>query len=158
MHADMGGYIRSVFFFILILLRSWQLYTEAAIWTLRTIQQQRYSAAVSASARHVFCPQFNKTANSGSKRDCLQLHLTAVREYCSNRPKSWELFQIASEAAKTCCNLNKLQQNFKVHEQNCLLRSIRRGNRKAEREGTINWLISSLWSFSLHLNALSLDF
>lgn len=102
---------------------------------LSTTQQQCYSEAVSASANHLFCPWFNKTANSGLKRGCLQLHLTAAREYCSKRPKSWDLFQTDSEAAKTCCSLNKLQQNFKVHKQNCLLgSSIRRGNRKTERD------------------------
>lgn len=146
-------------FFIIILLRSWQLYTEGAIWTLGRHLVQNSSSVTQKQClclqSMLFCPQFNKTAKSGPKRGCLQLHPTAAREHCSNRLKSRKLFQTASEAAKTCCSLNKLQQNFKVREQNCLLgSSTQRDKRKSEREGTVNWLISSLWSFWLHLNTL----
>lgn len=148
-------------FFIIILLRSWQLYTEAAIWTFGRHLLQHSSSIIQMQCLHewsTYCARRVSwdCSNSGPNRGRLQLHLTAAREYCSNRPKNWELFQVTSQAAKTCSSLNWVLQNFKVCEQNCLLGSgKRKGNRKPETGGTINWLISfSLWSFYfwLHLN------
>lgn len=114
--------------------------------TQKWVTQKCYPAAVFTPAQRVFSPQFNRTASSGPKRGCLQLHLTAAREYCINRPQSWELFQTASEAAKpvearTNCHRTPRGMNKIVHWEVI-----------TEREGTINWLISSLWSFWLHLN------
>jgi len=146
-------------FFITKLWRSWQFYTEAATWAfVRHFLQHSSSITHTQCLRgcsiRCACRVSWDCSNSGPSTGHLQLHLTAAREYWSNRAGNWELLQGAPPAAQTCSSLSWVLWNFTVREQNCLLgRSKMRGNRKPETGGTINWLITfPLWSFYFWLH------